>query len=83
MCLGRPFAVSSGSEDHFRRDGRVGPPFGPGLADIEHFGPPHDVAELEAAEGLGMPGDHLPEDPRVRHRRPAGVSRLRFGQMRS
>jgi hypothetical protein len=34
-----------------------------GSWDIEHFGPAHDEVELEA---LGMPGDHLPEDPRAR-----------------
>jgi hypothetical protein len=37
-----------------------------GSRDIEHFGPAHDVVELEAAETLGMPRGHLPEDRRVR-----------------
>jgi hypothetical protein len=37
-----------------------------GSRDTGHFGPAHDVVELEAAETLGMPRDHLPEDPRVR-----------------
>jgi hypothetical protein len=41
--------------------------------------------KVEAAGAPGMSlGDHLPEDPRVRHRRPGWhLTRLRFGETRS
>ena len=45
-----------------------------GSRDIEHFGPAHDVVELDAAEALGMLRDHLPEDPRVRPSSPRRAS---------
>jgi hypothetical protein len=55
-----------------------------GSRDIEHFGAAHDEVELEAAEALGVPRDHLPEDPASTGICPSGrLPRLRFGEVRS
>jgi hypothetical protein len=55
--MGTPGAeagVSADGEDHFGRDGRADRPFARDSPDIEHFGPAHDVVELEAPEAIGM-----------------------------
>jgi hypothetical protein len=55
-----------------------------GSRDIDHFGPAHYELELMPPRRSVSPGEHLPDDPRVRASSPRRVlARLRLRQMRS